>query len=208
MCAAARFFLLLPRARPASFGAMPLVDSIWIEFQISSLKIVLFLLAWYSQEIGYSIIWYCLSFLEVLIFILQLLIYSGYAEYHVDSWGSPFGLPSLLVTQLIALLTYVFFYHLWWRNDSWKPTVSTVLYVCILLGLCGYWCLLVPTWWYQILISALLGIGYATLTSFIIKWLFVPFLIDLFISTFENTYFIHILGSKNTLLVNRHDKEK
>jgi hypothetical protein len=182
---------------------MVLIETNWVEFQVTGLKTILFLLAWYSQEVGYSIIWYFIAVLEVLIFTFQLLTCSLYSQPHIDSWGSPFGFPSLLPTLLAALVTYILFFHAWWHRPTWRPSLSTGLYVFIFLGVGLYWFLIIPITWIQLVASVLVGGAYASLTSVLLYCVLLPYVIPAIITEFKDTIFINLIGSKNTLLVPR-----
>ena len=185
---------------PPKFGM--LLELAWIEYQVTGTKMLLFLIAWYSQEVIFSILWYYLTILELLVYILQWLIQSNYQYNYVDSWGSPFAVPSILPTDIAALVTYVILYHLWWHKPSWKPSPSTLFYTVLYLSLAAYWCFSISLGPIQLMISIVLGVAYAVLSFVHLKYILLDYIIEI-MRSLEGTMWLSLIGSKNVLLLER-----
>jgi len=179
-----------------------LLELSWIEYQVTGTKLLLFLIAWYSQEVLFSILWYYLIILELLVYILQWLIQSNYHYDYIDSWGSPFAVPSILPTVIAALVTYVVLYHLWWHKPTWKPSPSTLFYLVLYIGLAAYWCFFISLGPVQLTASILLGGVYAGLSFVYLKYVLLDYIV-IIMEALEGTMWISLIGSKNVLLLDR-----
>lgn len=182
------------------------MDVSLVEFQMTTLTIVLFLLSWYTQEVAYALVWYFLKLLEFFIIVTQWFIITPYPNGHVDSWGSPFAAPSFFLTQLTVLLVYIFVFHLWWHRPTWKPSYNTILYTLLLVGLGAYWLLLIPFYWGHVLFSILFGIAYGLLSALFVRFVFIPLWLETILDRFQNTTWSILVGNKNTLMMDRNLK--
>lgn len=179
------------------------MDVGFIEYQMTTLTVILFLLSWYTQEVAYALVWYFLKLLEILIIVTQWLIITPYPTGHVDSWGSPFAAPSFFLTELAVVFIYILVYHIWWHRPSWKPSYNTVFYTLLLTLLGTYWLILIPFYWGHILFSLLFGIIYGLVSALFVRYVFVPLWLDAMMDHFQNTRWSIIFGNKNTLMVER-----
>jgi len=179
-----------------------------IEYQMTTLTVILFLLSWYTQEVAYALVWYLLKLLEILIIVGQWLIIAPFPSGHVDTWGSPFALPSFFLTELTVVIIYIIVFHIWWHRPSWKPSFTTIFYTFLLILLGGYWLFLVPFYWPHVLLSILFGVIYGVLSAFFVKYIFVALWIDTLLDHFQDTRWTMLFGSKNTLMFERNNAWK
>lgn len=174
------------------------MDAIVIEYQLTSLSFGLFLLAWFTDELLFSLVWYLLEALKILVVALQLLSFDPYGDVsYVDTFYSPFATPSTFLTVAAAFFIYSLIYLVWWHKPRRQIALRTLFYLGIYLIMCGFWIAAVPIFLYQILLSVMVGTLYAIGTAAAATWLLLPLIRS---EWYQDTFWIILMGRKNTLL--------
>lgn len=170
-----------------------------LEMQLYGAEFALIFLAWWTDEIGFSVLWYFLSVLEYLIQAFQwLFLVVGVTE-HVDIWGTPFVMPSYVLTMGTTVLVYGLYYYWWWWR---RPSMTATLYMVFLAVSLVYIATVLEYVWWQWLFSLVLGLLYGLGTALWMRYDFVPTWMPLLLQRIEpkdGFPWTYLFGTRNTL---------
>lgn len=137
-------------------------------------------LAWVTGDVGFSLLWYCLTVLTFVVMVLQLIVPDqaslsdptiAAVGRRLDLWGSPYTAPSYVVTLLAAILTYAA--HYFYTVPTARVTPIVLMYFGVMVVALMYLIISVAvgclTDW---LVSVTVGTSYAALTSYWMHYVF------------------------------------
>lgn len=127
-------------------------------------EFALLFLAWWSNDIAFSLSCYFLWVEEYLIVALQLLFCVPSPFFHYDVWESPFIMPSFFLTIGSTVFTWALYYYAWQRHP--RVSHTALLHLSTLGFSLGYISYFLHTPWWTWTGSICIGVFYGVLTAY------------------------------------------